>query len=145
MRLDPFLLGNPIHSLLAWRKSNGLSGTCVWRSPHWWGAFPSKLASQHLLAPLLPHRSLHHTSQAYLVLSTKDRRIAAAWSSGDSLPLLFTLCCDVSRTHLVMWLPCWKRCRALHYVQNKIQILSFLFQDWRNRAGVQFLFLSAPP
>lgn len=85
------------------------------------------------------------SSQAYLLLSTKDRRIAAAWSSGDSLPLLLTLCCDVSRTHLVMWLPCWKRCRALHYVQNKIQILSFLFQHWRNRAGVQFLFLSAPP
>lgn len=84
-------------------------------------------------------------SQAYPVLSTKDHRIAAACSSGESLPLLLTLCCDVSRTHLVMWLPCWKLCRALHYVQNKIHILSFLFRPWRNRAGVQFLFLSVPP
>lgn len=83
--------------------------------------------------------------QAFPVLSTKDHRIAAACSSGDSLPLLLTLCCDVSRTHLVMWLPCWKLYRALRYVQNKIRILSFLFRPWRNRAGVQFLFLSALP
>lgn len=83
------------------------------------------------------------SSQACPVLSTKDHRTAAACSSGDSLPLLLSFCCDVSRTHLVMWLPCWKRCRALHYVQNKIPILSFLFWPWRKgRCSVPISFRS---